>query len=268
LASATRPRENLVQPPEEHWRPPRYDNRDGWGGIKSAALRFLDLQAGTVWDDLSTELPKVTGSVLDAGCGLQPYRRLFSTEARYLGIDTSDSKAHFGYEAPDTRYFSGNKWPVKNQSMDFILSTETLEHVPEPLVFLREAFRCLRPGGRLLMTIPFAARWHFAAHDYWRYTPAGLNLLLTKAGFEKVEIFARGNQLTVACYKVMAFILSLLFPLHPQPAFRWLLRLSGFLGMPLLAFAAILANLTKGIDGSVDCLGYTVWASKKSSKKK
>jgi SAM-dependent methyltransferase len=148
------------------------------------------------------------------------------------------------------------------------LCTETLEHIPDPLVFLGQAYRVLRPGGRLLLTVPFAARWHFIPYDYWRYTPSGLDNLLKKTRFTNVRVFARGNQLTVACYKGMAFIFSLLFPAAPGLFFRGLSRLLGLLALPLLLAAATLANLTKGKDGSVDCLGYTVSADRPAQKQK
>src|SRR5437588_280735 len=65
--------------------------------------------------------------------------------------------------------------------------------------------------GRLVLTVAFAARWDFVAWDYERFTPSGLDRLLQGAGFRSVEVYARGNELTVACYKVMALILPLLF---------------------------------------------------------
>jgi len=265
LANQPSLRKNLIHLAAENWKPPiYYPHPNFWIQLKNAGYRFLDLQAGTIWDDLSVELPKVQGTVLDVGCGLQPYRFMFSKEVRYLGIDTIDSKAHFGYETPDTRYYSGDIWPLKNQSVNFILCTETLEHVPEPLVFLKEAFRCLKPGGKLLLTVPFAVRWHFIPYDYWRYTPSGLNRLLTQSGFERPEVFARGNELTVACYKIMAFIFTLLFPTDSSRTPRWLQRFLGFLFLPLLFLMAVLANFSKGIDGTVDCLGYTVLAMRPS----
>ncbi len=256
-------RRNLLQYPAEHWRPPfYYSSHDRWAKIKSLINHFFDLQKSTILGDLEDELPQVRGTALDAGCGIQPYRYLFSPEVRYIGLDTADSKAHFGYETPDTLYFSGTTWPLENQTVDFILCTETLEHIPTPLVFLKEAFRCLRPGGRILLTIPFEARWHFIPFDFWRFTPSGLELILKDSGFSDIKVFGRGNQLTVVCYKSMAFIYSLMLPVQSNIFFEWLCRFFGFLGLPLFLLAAVLANLTLGKEGPVDCLGYTVIAAK------
>ena len=73
----------------------------------AAVRRFFDIQAGSAWRDLSAVLPSLRGTVLDVGCGAQPFRSLVNPAATYLGIDTDAAKAHFGYEMPNTTYFSG-----------------------------------------------------------------------------------------------------------------------------------------------------------------
>jgi 2-polyprenyl-3-methyl-5-hydroxy-6-metoxy-1,4-benzoquinol methylase len=258
---------NLLSLQEEQWRPPVYLKREGWfNRLKLMAYGFLDLQYATINRDLSIVLPKVRGTVLDVGCGVQPYRGLFDPSVKYIGIDTTNSKTHFGYETPDTLYYSGDRWPVENISVDFILCTETLEHVQDPTVFLKEAARVLRPSGEMVLTVPFAARWHFIPYDYWRYTPSGLQVLLEKAGFGDIQVYPRGNSLTVACYKVMAFIFGLLFPAsaHHLPASFY--RICGILFLPILLPVAIVANLTIGMNGAADCLGYTVIAERSKGK--
>ena len=195
--------------------------------------------------------------VLDVGCGAQPYRHLLSPQATYNAIDYSGAESHFGYSMPDTTYYEGDHWPIADASIDVILCTETLEHVPEPSVFLGEAFRVLKAGGCLILTVPFAARWHYIPHDYWRFTPSGLNRLLAAAGFEHIAVYARGNALTVACYKVMALLLPLLMP--QQKSLLKRLPLPGLRSLDspiLIALAAIGTSHLKGKGGD-DCLGYT-----------
>ena len=254
---------NLLHYPSEHWRPPFYYRPHGrLQKLKTFFYQFFDLQAGTIYLHLSACLPTVEGDVLDVGCGIQPYRHLFPPEARYKGLDTIDSKKKFGYAAPDTVYFSGKKWPQKDRSVDFILCTETLEHVPDTKTFLREAYRCLRPGGTVLFTIPFEARWHFIPYDYWRFTPSGLELIFGQAGFSSIKVFGRGNQLTVVCYKAMAFVWSLLNPLPSNFFLRATCRIIGCLSLPLFFGAVLLANLTLWREGRVESLGYTLLAQR------
>lgn len=257
-------RKDMLHHSVESWRPPLFSRPDGvLTGIAAAARRFFDLQAGSIWRDLAATLPRVRGKVLDVGCGAQPYRRLFSNANSYLCIDTADAKVHFGYEMPDTAYFNGDIWPVPDAAADFILCTETLEHVPDLGTFLVEACRCLAPEGTLLLTVPFAARWHFIPHDFWRFTPSCLERLLCAAGFSEVRVYARGNAVTVACYKVMALILRLALPQAKPLALKAALQIASLPFVPLLVMLALVANLSLLGQGGEDCLGYTAFAMKK-----
>jgi SAM-dependent methyltransferase len=251
----------MVDRHNESWRPQLHAfGERGFQSLIGSLRRFLDLQSGSIWRDVSAELPDVRGTALDVGCGAQPFRQLFHRSVRYIGIDTIDAKARFDYQVPDTLYYDGRGWPVDDGSMDFILCTEALEHVYDTRQFLAEARRCLAHSGRVLFTVPFAARWHYIPYDYWRFTPSALKSILTEAGFRSVAVYARGNEITVACYKVMALMLPLLFPQGKRRGTAVALRLIGVLFMPLFFILAACGNLSLRGRGGDDCLGYTVLA--------
>jgi len=251
----TLPRRNLVEAAEEDFKPPIFKpNTSVWNRLENRLRRSIDLQAGSIWRDLRQELKQARGSLLDIGCGAQIYRELVPDSVAYHGIDTSDAKARFGYEVADTHYFDGDDWGVADCTFDIALCTEVLEHIAEPVGFLARTYNCLRPGGLLILSVPFAARWHFIPHDYWRYTPSSLDLLLRGAGFDQIRVLARGNPLTVACYKVMALPLMLLFGSGLGR------RAAGVLLLPFLGVIACIANLSFATDWGDDCLGYTVIA--------
>ncbi len=175
-------------------------------------------------------------------------------------MDTEDAARDFGYDLSDIRRLDGDRWPADDGELDAVLSTETLEHVAEPERFLGEAARCLRAGGKLVLTVPFAARWHYVPHDYWRFTPSSLRRLLKGAGFSGVTVWARGNALTVACYKVMALLLPIALPQRQAGSVRvspWAL----LLGLPILLLA-LLGHRSLRTTGGEDCLGYTVVATR------
>jgi SAM-dependent methyltransferase len=244
----------------------RTSSEEGWRPIACSDVtplrRFFDLQSGTVWRDLVDELSRVHGTLLDVGCGAQPYRPLLPKDATYVGIDTADAREVFGYHTPDTKYYDGLHWPIDDRSVDVVLATETLEHVKEPDRFLAEAYRCLRVGGRLVLTVPFAARWHFIPADYWRFTPSGLLHLLGRAGFSSIVVHARGNALTVACYKFMAICTRFIMPQEKSGLRSILFRLIGIALVPAFVAAAVVGNLSLRFEGGDDCLGYTALAEK------
>lgn len=84
--------------------------------------------------------------------------------------------------------------------------------------------------------------------------------MLSAAGFTGIAVYARGNALTVACYKVMALLLPLLFA--PQEGLwrRFANRCGGLLALPVVILLAAVANLSLRSQGGDDCLGYTVVA--------
>lgn len=256
-------RDSLLERSGEAWKPPRFQAPSSlWARLAARARRCLDLQAASIWNDLRVLLPTCEGTLLDVGCGAQPYRPLLPQAVRYKAIDTADAESHFGYQVPDTTYFEGDCWPVADASVETILATETLEHVLNPTKFLSEARRCLAPEGRLILTVPFAARWHFIPHDYWRFTPSGLRHVLNDAGFHHVAVYARGNELTVLCYKATTLVLAWILGRSDQPLVSVLQKSVGVLCIPLLFLAALIGQLSLRCSrGGDDCLGYTVVAS-------
>lgn len=238
-------RRNLALRESESWRPPPLRN-------PTFLRRLGDLQLASIWRDLRPLLRNESGAVLDVGCGEQPYRGLLRRASSYTGLDIAESGERFGYAREDTLYVQGYPWPVPDSSVDLALCTEVLEHVLEPAALLSEVKRCLRPGGRLLMTIPFAARWHFVPYDYWRFTPSGIAHLLREAGFADVRIYSRGNPLTVAAQKVLALI---------APLGRLRVPLA-----PVAGTAALVGHWSLQHDWGEDGLGYTVVATRPSAR--
>lgn len=67
---------------------------------------------------------------------------------------------------------------VESEKFDTIICTQVLEHVPNPFDAISELYRILRPGGRLLITVPFLNNYHMEPDDYWRFTEYALKHLL------------------------------------------------------------------------------------------
>lgn len=134
--------------------------------------------------EVSTLSGHVAGRVLDVGCGHKPYEHLFrATEYVGLEIDTPENRARKRADA----YYDGTTFPFESASFDSLVCNQVLEHVFEPDRFLREMARVLKPGGHLLLTVPFAWDEHEQPWDFARYSSFGLAAILRKGGFEILE---------------------------------------------------------------------------------
>ncbi len=56
--------------------------------------------------------------------------------------------------------------PEPDASFDVVLCSEVFEHLPDALKALDEFARLLKPGGKLILTAPFASLVHFAPYHY------------------------------------------------------------------------------------------------------
>lgn len=135
-------------------------------------------------EKLSGEAPG--GRVLDLGSGPGHFRGLFEG-ARILAADFHP------YPDVDVVCDVTQRLPLRSGSFDTVILSNVLEHVRDPAALLAECRRALRPGGRLLLTVPFLFKLHQEPHDYHRYTHHMLALLLEEAGFAVEETRKLGS---------------------------------------------------------------------------
>lgn len=123
-------------------------------------------------------------TLVDLGCGAMPYRYLWEkVTQRYIGVDMHEnSNADFHYDN------ASGKVPLDSETADVVLSTQVLEHVPDPAGYLAEAERILKPDGKLVLSTHGFWMDHPSPRDYWRWTAEGLKLALDKANFRVLEV--------------------------------------------------------------------------------
>lgn len=166
---------------------------------------YLCLSDLGLW--LKQELEKSSGVLLDYGCGGSPYRSL----ARHTEYKRAELE---GYTDLDYIITPGQPISAPDASFDTILSTQVLEHVAEYKAYLRECFRLLKPGGRLLLTTHGMFEDHGMPYDYFRWTCFGLSKELKEAGLEPVRL----NKLTVGPRALIHVVEALIGTTATAPA--------------------------------------------------
>jgi SAM-dependent methyltransferase len=229
---------------------------------------FFDFEVHTVYRDLKKALKETAGKVLEIGCGLQPYRHLLLPQTEYHALDWEGSNGFFAARAKDVHYYKGTRFPFEDGIFNLIFHTEVLEHVYHLGPFLSECHRVLENEGRMLFTVPFAARNHYIPYDYWRLTPASLTRLLQEAHFTDIVVVPRGSDIAVAIHKINSVCYRLIFRDIPDKFLSPVNRIFFTLlfTAPVLFFTLVghLSLLLK-IGSPDDPLGYTVYCKKTAS---
>ena len=126
--------------------------------------------------------------ILDTCAGWEPnfYQPLFSGK-RYIKQDMQD----FDPPCIDILCDITDMKPIPDESIGLVLNCESLEHLPYPQKAIDEIHRVLRPNGLLILTTVMHFKIHRAPKDYWRFTPDGIELLLSR--FKIIDCTLEGD---------------------------------------------------------------------------
>lgn len=95
--------------------------------------------------------------------------------------------------------------PLKDESIECIFCTGTLEHVEYPENVLKETVRVLKKDGIVYIDVPFMQCYHPDPEDYWRFTIKGLELICVRNGFAKIETGVNIGPASALTWILMAF---------------------------------------------------------------
>lgn len=144
---------------------------------------------------LNRELPFAIPSqplrtVIDVGGGSGVrYRGLLRCE-RYWTLDVQ------ALNRPNV-VGDAHRLPFADACADLVLCLQVLEHCIHPADVLREAYRILVPGGRLVLSTVLLYELHGSPHDFYRFTESALKDLASD--FSEVRVRTLGNRF-VAVY--------------------------------------------------------------------
>ncbi len=201
---------------------------------------------------------RLSGTLLDVGCGNQVYRRHVRA-TRYIGMEIEP--IYRPAVVGDAR-----SMPFKDESVDSVLCTEVLEHVPQPDEVFGEIRRVLRPAGLLLLTAPMEWNLHKTPHDYRRFTSFGLLDLAHRHGFEPLALERIGGVFSLVGSR-LAEVLSGLTGRGLRPILGERANAAGRLlvAAPLSLTFYGLGRLMDGLD-ETDAIGWLILARKVSSR--
>ncbi|MGC4073498.1 MAG: class I SAM-dependent methyltransferase [Nibricoccus sp.] len=130
--------------------------------------------------------------LLDAGCGTGGFlRRIEKAQPRWKlsGVDISPLACGHARRrvSAEIQQASVTALPFGDSTFDGIVSADVLYQVERPVEALKEFFRCVRPGGVVVVNVA-AYRWLWSYHDEMvqskhRFTRGEMVRLMEQAGF-------------------------------------------------------------------------------------
>ncbi|HJS53458.1 MAG TPA: methyltransferase domain-containing protein [Chitinophagaceae bacterium] len=157
--------------------------------------------ARAIWIEETLKKIPAGLTILDAGAGESQFKK-YCSHLKYISQDFGQYHGE-GEIGLQTGSWDNSKLdivsdilsiPLPDHSVDAIMCTEVLEHIPDPLGAIKEFSRLVKPGGYLLLTAPFASLTHFAPYHF----ASGLSRFfyekfLPENNFEITDLSLNGN---------------------------------------------------------------------------
>lgn len=204
-------------------------------------------------------------SILDVGAGEMPYKTYcknlkYKSQdfGKYTGENVKTGIKSGVYDTKSVDIISDiTNIPVKNKSFDYVLCTEVLEHIPDPLRALKEISRINKTG--LILTAPFASLTHFCPYFFYTgFSEQFYRVNLPKFGYRVEKIYTYGNYFDLLGMEILRLPLMVF---GYSKILTLLLFPSILLGFPLIIFLRL---ASKKFPQSKDsfCFGICVFAKK------
>jgi len=203
--------------------------------------------------------------LLDVGAGQQRNRK-FCGHLNYTSQDFAQYDGKGDGRGLQTEQWDNSKLdivsditqiPRLDESFDIILCTEVLEHIPQPLLAIKEFQRLLKPKGILIITAPFCSLTHFAPYHYYSgYNKYFYEHHLSQNGFQIMELNANGNYFEYLAQEIRR-IPSIVRDYTPVKTNK----IFGLISRIMLKFLSKFSTLDRG-SNELLCFGYHVRAVK------
>lgn len=157
---------------------------------------------------ITDNLRFLKGSLIDVGCGTQPYKKIISKYvSTYISVDHPQISKMYPTENKPDLLASAEKIPFKDGSFDTVLLLQVIEHLKKPEIALIETYRILKKNGIVIISVPFMYPLHDEPNDYFRFTHYALKQLLKNSNLRILKLYPQGNFLDFLYLSIIEIVL-------------------------------------------------------------
>ena len=196
--------------------------------------------------------------VIDIGCGKGRYLDILFEGRVVVGLDKNPDALRLAKTKKANLLLADvNRLPFKQESVDFVLFSEVVEHLETPNEALREIYRIMKRGAKLVLTTPSRkypftwdpenkirellnlkirkkrrfTNWTLAHKNL--YTSRELRDMLEAVGMRRIKVYPLGHLFTpliqwfwFLSYLLEKWVTYKIFGTDLDPVFRFLLKVS------------------------------------------
>jgi ubiquinone/menaquinone biosynthesis C-methylase UbiE len=115
--------------------------------------------------------------ILNLGSGVGTFDHNLAPAIKTINLDISPGKPNLDIIG------DAHLLPLKAHSIDIVYCIAVLEHIKKPWIVAEEIYRILRPGGFIVLELPFLNVIH-DEHDYYRFTDKGIRVLFDQDRYD------------------------------------------------------------------------------------
>ncbi|MEO8400139.1 MAG: methyltransferase domain-containing protein [Ignavibacteriaceae bacterium] len=158
-----------------------------------------------IFDDFLAKENLEGKTLLDAGCGTGWFtKKAVERKAKVTSLDISAKLVDITKKKnPAAITIEGSllDLPFEDNSFDYVISSDVIEHTPNPFDAVRELVRVLKTGGKICITVPNRTFWYFSVKIANTFKLRDYQGFENWVHFKELKRFLIENNIEIITYK-------------------------------------------------------------------
>lgn len=173
-----------------------------------------------IFDDFLGKEDLKDKTLLDGGCGTGLFtKRAAERGAKVTSLDIAPKLVQLTVKkTPSAIGVEGSllELPFPDDTFDYVISSDVIEHTPSPFDAVKELVRVLKPGGKICITVPNRTFWFFSVKIAEKFKLRDYQGFENWVHYNELKKFLPDNNIEIIEYKgihLFPFLIPFLNPM-------------------------------------------------------